>query len=60
LAHPLELMLHARDMGFTHLALTDHNTLDGHAAFINAGTHLDAVADGPPWHLDIVVPLGAL
>jgi DNA polymerase-3 subunit alpha len=36
LAHPLDLMEHAKRLGYTALALTDHNTLDGHAALLAA------------------------
>ncbi|HEY7415783.1 MAG TPA: PHP domain-containing protein, partial [Ktedonobacteraceae bacterium] len=36
LAHPLDLVERAKHLGFTSLALTDHNTLDGHAALLMA------------------------
>lgn len=36
LADPNDLMRHARTLGFSSLALTDHNTLDGHPALLNA------------------------
>lgn len=36
-AHPLTLCDRAASLGYTTLALTDHNTLDGHAAFVSAG-----------------------
>jgi len=36
LAHPFDLVQYARALGFSSLALTDHNTLDGHGAFLAA------------------------
>lgn len=36
LAHPIELAQKAAQLGYTSLALTDHNTLAGHPAFVLA------------------------
>lgn len=43
LAHPLDLIRQAQALGFTALALTDHNTLDGHAAFVSAAQYYPVI-----------------
>lgn len=46
---PDELVALAAEMGFTHLALTDHDSVGGHFARAGRGARLRRDADPPAW-----------